>query len=136
MTETKDPLFAAVRRMSELEQEKERYAAIVADLNREYDEIRRKTIPDLMNERGIRNMTFEGLGRVQLAADCFASIVAENKERAWQFLRDCGDDGMITQTVNGSTFKAWARRKLEAGVELPPDLFKVEPFLRASIVKV
>jgi len=52
-----------------------------------------------------------------------------------QWLRDCGYEGMITETYNASSLKALLRRMLVEGVDIPDDIFNVAPFVRASIIK-
>ena len=83
----------------------------------------------------LKNATFDGLGRVQLASDLYASTREGKKEAAIQWLRDCGYENMVTETYNASSLKALFRRQIAEGVEIPDDLFNVSPFIRASIVK-
>jgi hypothetical protein len=42
---------------------------------------------------------------------------------------------MITETYNASSLKALFRRMISEGVDIPDDIFNVQPFIRASIVK-
>ena len=103
-------------------------------LVRAYDNIRLKQIPDLMSEEGIRTVTFDGIGRVQLAADLYVSIVG-NKEETYDWMKDNGYDGVVVEYVHPSTLKAIIKEGLKAGREFPEDKFKISPFTRASIVK-
>lgn len=104
-------------------------------VNAEYDQLRLRQIPETMEALGVRNATFEGLGRVQLAEDIYASTREGQKEAGIQWLRDCGYDGMITEGYNASSAKALFRRMLKDGSPIPPEIFNVTPFTRASIVK-
>jgi hypothetical protein len=52
-----------------------------------------------------------------------------------QWLRDCGYEGMVTETYNASSLKALFRRQMAEGVLPPDEIFSVTPFIRASIVK-
>ncbi|WVR18108.1 hypothetical protein JXVLWARM_CDS_0057 [Burkholderia phage Bm1] len=108
----------------------------VKELDALYDFLRKKEIPDLMQAEDVRTVTFEGIGRVQLAGDCYASIPADQKEAAFSWLRENNYGDLIQEQVNSSTLKAWAKESLEQGRELPEGVFKVEPYTRASIVKV
>jgi len=130
-----DDLRGHCVRMKELQATKERLEAELVDLNKELDVIRTKKIPELMESMELRNVTIEGLGRVQLAADIYASTREGQKEAAMTWLRDCGYDGMITETYNASSLKALLRRMMAEGGEIPEDIFNVTPFVRASIVK-
>ncbi len=99
------------------------------------DDLRLRKIPDLMASLEVKTTTFTGLGRVQLAADLYASTISGKKEDAMTWLRDCGYGDMIKPTVNSSSLKALFRQQIKAGVMPPDDIFKITPFTRASIVK-
>lgn len=99
------------------------------------DELRLKKIPDLMNHLDVKTATFNGLGRVQLASDLYASTISGKKDAALGWLADCGYGDMIKPTVNGSSLKALFRRQIKEGTMPPDDIFKITPFTRASIVK-
>lgn len=107
----------------------------LSDLNKQIDALTRGKIPELMASLELRNATFEGIGRVQLAEDIFASTREGQKDAAMQWLRDLGYDGMISETYNASSLKALFRRMLAQGVEIPDEVFNVTPFTRASVVK-
>jgi len=98
------------------------------------DGLRLKQIPEMMDQLEVKNATFQGIGRVQLAADLYCSTKAGQKDQAMQWLRDMEMDGMISETYNASSMKALVRRLMVEGAELP-DCLNVTPFIRASIVK-
>lgn len=100
-----------------------------------YHRIRLFEIPELMAELEIKNISFDGLGRVQLASDLFASTREGQKGLAIQWLRDLGYADMVSETYNASSLKALFRRMIEAGTPIPDDMFNVTPFIRASVVK-
>lgn len=122
-------------RMRELEASKDELEEQLKSVNRSLDELRLKKIPELMETLELRNATFAGVGRVQLASDLYASTREGQKEAAMQWLRDCGYEGMITETYNASSLKALFRRQMAEGVMPPDEIFSVTPFIRASIVK-
>lgn len=121
--------------MRALQEQKDKLETELSAINIKLDDLRRNQIPTLMESLGLRNATFEGLGRVQLASDLFASTREGKKDEAMQWLRDLGHDGMITETYNASSLKALLRRMIEGGVDIPDDIFSVQPFIRATIVK-
>lgn len=123
-------------RMRVLQEQKDALEADLSEVNKELDLIRTKKIPELMESMELRNVTIEGIGRVQLAADIYASTREGKKDAAMQWLRDLGYDNMIQETYNSSSLKALLRRMLAEGVDVPDDIFNVTPFTRASIVKV
>lgn len=123
-------------RMQVLQEEKNALEADLSAVNKELDLIRTKKIPELMESMELRNVTIEGIGRVQLAADIYASTREGKKDAAMQWLRDLGYDNMIQETYNSSSLKALLRRMLAEGVDVPDDIFNVTPFTRASVIKV
>lgn len=123
-------------RMRVLQEQKDALEADLSEVNKELDLLRTKKIPELMESMELRNVTIEGIGRVQLAADIYASTREGKKDAAMQWLRDLGYDNMIQETYNSSSLKALLRRMLAEGVDIPDDIFNVTPFTRASIVKV
>ena len=103
-------------------------------VNAELDNLRLKLIPEMMEQMEVKNATFEGLGRVQLASDLYCSTKAGQKDAAMQWLRDCGYEEMIAESYNASSMKALVRQLIVAGTEIP-EFMNVTPFVRASIVK-
>lgn len=132
---TQEALRELCVRMKDIQFEKERLEEALSEVNKQLDVLRLREIPQLMEALEIRTCTFSGLGRVQLAADVYASTKEGKKEAAFLWLRDTGYEGMITETVNASTLKALFRRMLADGVPIPDEIFSVTPFVRASIVK-
>jgi len=120
-------------RMKELQTEKEAMDERWKFLTEAIDDLRLKQIPEAMAEQDIRSMTIEGVGRVQLALDVYASI--KDKAAGYEWLREHGYDGLLTEYVQPSTFKAAVKDALKQGQEFPEELFNITPFTRASIVK-
>lgn len=103
-------------------------------LKAQYDDLRLRQIPEMMEALEVKTATFEGLGRVQLAGDLYCSTAKGRKEEAMTWLRDCGYEEMITESYNATSMKALIRRLMVDGTEIP-DFMNVTPFMRASIVK-
>ena len=133
---SQDELRSLVARMKILEAQVDELEEKAKSLKDEYDLLRLKRIPDLMANLEITNCTFDGLGRVQLANDLYASTREGKKQDAMRWLRDCGYEGMISETYNASSIKALFRRMIKDGTMPPDELFSVTPFVRASVVKV
>lgn len=121
-------------RMQTLQEQKAELDEQSTVLNTELDHLRLKLIPDMMDALEMKNATFDGIGRVQLASDLYASTKAGKKNEAILWLRDCGYEGMVTTGYNATAMKALMRRMIEAGTETPT-FMTVTPFIRASIVK-
>lgn len=121
--------------MAAVQKRKEALEEELKAINAEFDILRLRKIPEAMEVLGVRNATFEGLGRVQLAEDIYASTREGQKDRGIQWLRDCGYDGMITESYNASSIKALFRRMIKDAQPIPEDIFSITPFTRASLVK-
>ncbi len=131
-----DQLRSLCAQFKELQATKDDLEAKLTETNKALDELRLQKIPELMAELDVRNATFTGLGRVQLASDLYASTKAGKKDEAMQWLRDCGYEDMISETYNASSLKALFRRMITDTGTMPPDeIFSVTPFIRASLVK-
>ena len=130
----KSVIYALATKMRYLQTKKDTLMEELSEVNSRLDEIRLRLIPDAMNDADIRSVTFEGLGRVQLAVDLFASI--KDKAAGYEWLQEHGFDGLIQPYVQPSTFKAEVKRALKDGQEFPEELFTITPFMRASIVRV
>jgi len=132
---TMDALRSLCAEMKDLQAKKDKLEEQVSDLTKQIDVLRLQKIPGLMENLELRTATFDGLGRVQLASDVYASTKAGQKEAAMQWLRDCGYADMISEGYNATSLKALFRRQIAEGVDIPDEIFSVTPFIRASIVK-
>lgn len=121
-------------KMQNLQIEKDTLEESLKTANLAIDDLRLKQIPEMMDQLEVKNATFQGIGRVQLAADLYCSTKAGKKDEAMQWLRDMEMDGMISETYNASSMKALVRRLMVDGTEIP-ECLSVTPFIRASIVK-
>lgn len=114
---------------------KEACDLLAKESGRLYDYLRLALVPERFEEDGISNMKVDGVGRVQLAGDLYAGIIKGSEEKAFEWLGDNGRGDLVKQTVNNSSIKAVLKKMLADGEEIPAELFKAEPFTRASIVK-
>ena len=126
-------IIEMARNMRMLQAEKAQLEETLKLINVQLDDLRLKQIPEAMAEEDIRTLTIEGVGRVQLAMDLYASI--RDKEAGYHWLQEHGYDGLITEYVQPSTFKAAVKDALKQGQSVPEELFNIQPFTRASIVK-
>lgn len=114
--------------------EKERLEGLLKEANAAFDVIRLELLPTLMEDRGIEKVTYEGLGRVQLAADLYVSTKKGEKDGLFKWLKARKLGSLIQPGVNSSTLKAFIKERIEKGKEIPSDYLNVTPFTRASIV--
>lgn len=102
-------------------------------LGKVYDWSRTALVPDLMESNGVELVKLEGVGRVSLTSDLSASMPDKAAGYAWLIENEAGD--LITETVNSSTLKAWLRRRMKDGLDVPEDIFKISMFTRSTITK-
>ena len=82
-------------------------------------------------------MTFKDLNcRITVSQVVKASILTEQKESAYLWLRREGYDAVVKETVNASTLSAIAKEKIESGNELPKTVFNVHTSERISLTKL
>lgn len=122
--------------MNDIRIELEEVKAISTGFQKKYDALRLNLIPSAMDDDGISTITIEGIGRLSLTSDIYASIPAAQREEAWEWLREHKLGDIIKETVHAGTLKATLKSLLKKGEEeIPEDLFKVTPYTRASITK-
>jgi len=100
-----------------------------------FDILRKTVMVDKMEDNGLSNANFSGLGRVSLRAELYATIIKERKEEAYEWLVENEFGDLIKETVNSSTFKAFCKEQMEAGTILPEELFKISPYTMATVTK-
>lgn len=118
-----------------LRERKDALAAEEKIINTRIEELTKKEIPEAMDEDGISNVKIDGVGRVALRGEVYTSILAENRDAAYQWLRDTGRESLITETVNASTLKAAAKEWLKNGEEIPAEFIKVTPITVAVLTR-
>lgn len=122
-----------IRELAHVKRELEAAKEIKSTLEKKFDAIRLRLLPNRMEEEGLENITVAGAGRVNLQGDLYFSIPADTKFEAFDWLREHGHGDIIQETVNSSTGKAWAKEVIKSGEALPDSLFRVTPFTRAQI---
>lgn len=104
-------------------------------LQKVYDWMREGKLPEIMESSDLDGVKVEGVGRVHLQSDLRVSIKSDSKAEAYEWLDDNGHGGLITQTVNASSLKAFAKEKMKNGEEIPEEFFNINPFTRAVITR-
>jgi hypothetical protein len=121
-------------RMKNLGEQHDELKSEAAKVYNEWDFIRKNLIPATMEREGVTRVTYDGIGRVQLAADMY--VKTEDKHALAVWLKDHDAADLIQPTINGSTLKSFLKKEIVAGREIPDaDVVLVTPFTRASIVK-
>lgn len=94
-----------------------------------------KRVPDAFEAEGVTTLNLANGYRITTTSQARASIRAEAKEMAYQWLRDHEMEALISETVNASTLSATARQLMEEGRELPDELFSVHIQNGTSVTK-
>lgn len=128
-------LKTLVEEFSRLKSEKDLLEEQLTVINKRIEILSRQDIPNAMDEAGIQNVNYEGIGRISLRGDVFASISADNKEAAYEWLEATGRGSLVKPTVNSSTLKAAIKAWILDGEQIPEDLFKVTPYTQATLTR-
>lgn len=100
------------------------------------DLMNRVYIPEAFEAEKIQTLTDALTGdRVTIGQRLLASIPAEHREAAYDWLRKNGHESLIQETVNASSLSAFAKAQLEVGVELPDELFKTTILNQVSLTR-
>ena len=116
--------------------QKDQAECVVSILTAKFDVLRMESIPNKMEVEGIENIKLDGIGRLGLTADLFLSVRGDKKAELYGWLRDNGFGELITDSVNGSTLKAFVKEQIKKGKPIPTDCLSMTPYQRASITKV
>lgn len=124
-----------IKAMARVRKEKDDAEDVAKGIGREYEFLSKVAIPEKFAEEGVTIMKVDGIGRVNLAADIYASIKAGMKEKAYLWLSDIGSADLIQAAVPPSTLKAFLKSRIKAAEDIPEDLFNCTPFQQARITK-
>jgi hypothetical protein len=125
-------LAGELRKLKEL---KEAMEEDLKETNKFIEEITKQILPEKMDDQGISNIKIDGVGRITLRGEVYASILAANRDAAYQWLRDTGRASLISNTVNASSLKAACKEWLKNGEQIPEDLIKVTPVTVAVLTR-
>jgi hypothetical protein len=100
-------------------------------LTKHVETLSKESIPTLFTNQNVKSINVIGLGRATINVHWSASM--PDKEKAFEWLRSTGNQGLIIETVNAKTLGAFAKIETLAGRPLPPDTFKVSTSAFVSI---
>lgn len=99
-----------------------------------YDFLSISVLPEIMDDIGVELVRVKDVGRLQLASDIRCSCPADAKDGLQDWLEEKGHGELISSVVNASTLKAFVKEQMKMGNKYP-QMLKVEPFTRATVVK-
>lgn len=123
------------RELSQLKTEKDTIEETLSAINKRIEVLARQEIPEAMDEAGVQNVKFEGIGKIYLKGDVFASIPAEARDAAYEWLEATGRGSLVRPTVNSSSLKAAVKEWISQGEEIPEDLIRVTPYTQAVLTR-
>lgn len=123
------------RELSTLKSAKDKIEDELSAINKRIEILARQEIPEAMDEAGVQNVKFEGIGKIYLKGDVFASIPAESRDAAYEWLELTGRGSLIKPTVNSSSLKAAVKEWIAQGEEIPEELIKVTPYTQAVLTR-
>lgn len=100
-----------------------------------YEDWKTTKVPGKYEQAGVPHINLDEGFRVGVSHRVFASIKKDQKEAAYQWLREHQLADLVTETVNSSTLSAVAKSMAEENLELDPELFSVAVVPNTSVVK-
>lgn len=123
-------------RFRELQYELKESKAKSAEIQKEFDYLRKAVLPEKMEELGFDTVNITGVGRISLRAEIYASIIADQREAALTWLSENGHGALIKDTVNASSLKALMKEQIGLGEIFPEEIFNCTPYTMATLTKL
>jgi len=127
-TATKATLEGLVSEMLDLKSNVDELEALLKTTKEQYDGLRKRRLPDLMQELGLvgpdgkGGFTHSSGASIYLKVDVYAYCKKEYEPAFFAWLRANGHGDIIRETVHPSTLKAFAKERVQDGEPLPPQL--------------
>lgn len=109
----------------------DRLKQCIKDLKSIMDPLQTEVLPDLFEKNKVKSLTTEDGYRITISQRVHASIKSEQKEAAFDWLRQNSLGNLIYETVNAQSLAAAAKDRMSNNREMPDDIFNV--FVAPSI---
>lgn len=123
------------RAMVALRTAKDKIDASLEQFNKIYDDTRVRRLPELFDKNQIPNITLEEGFRVGVSHSVRASVRANMKDAAIEWLREHQLGDIVSETINASTLSAVARTMAEDNRQLDETIFAVYVQPTTSVTK-
>jgi hypothetical protein len=114
-------------------------ALMLKRINEVKKAVEQDIVPDKLDADDMVNVTIadsEGnKKRWQTSGQLQCGVLAADREALYKWLEEHGNESLITDTVNSSTLKAFVKKLIKEGKEVP-DMVNIHPYQQASLVKV
>lgn len=134
------PLTEAGKKLRELIDEKEKVEARLKDINKQIVKVETIDLPKLMEDNEIPSFKVAGVGTIFLTTEVYVSVLKDDRPKLYEWAREQGHGGMITDWIFPNTFTAFVKRQLDDQVEngitqgnAVPDFVKVTQIPTANL---
>lgn len=103
-------------------------------LQKELDRLRNKEIPDLMAGEDVDRLAIKSIGTLHLFPMAIVKQVGP-RDSIREYLEENGWGDIVVPSVNSSTLKALVLEQMEKGHEFPDELFDINMWSQARILK-
>lgn len=97
--------------------------------------LQEELLPTKMNEEGVSTVNVTGVGRFTVTSVERVSVIGGKQPDLKAWLEENGYEGLIQDTINSSTLKAWVKERLQEGDEVPVELLNMHSFDRVTLTK-
>lgn len=122
-------LSELAREMFDLKALKEELETQVKEVNVRLKTLAEREIPEAMENRNINKFSVPGVGTIYIQADVRSSVLKDDRERFYQWLRENGHAEVVQDYVFPQTLNAFVKERLENGETFPE-------FLKTTVVEV
>lgn len=127
-----EQLIEAAKELGRLRDQKEELEAELKVINKAKTELETQRLPQMMEDAEVEKMTIEGVGTLYTQAGVYASILASDRDKAYDWLREHGHGDIVKETVHHQSLTAWVKEMLGDGNQLP-EFFNAKPTTTARL---
>lgn len=109
---TPKPLAEAAKKLRKLKDDKKKTEDRLTAINKQIVELEQITMPKLMEDNEIDTFKVSGVGTIYLSTEVYASVLKDDRPKLYEWLRENGHGGMITDWVFPNTFTAFVKSQL------------------------
>jgi hypothetical protein len=120
----------------ELKEAADAIKLVMTEINKVKTKMAQEVLPTIFEDQGFKSITTQSGRRVTITSNVRANILKENRDAAYDWLRNNGLEDIVINTVNASTLSATARTLIEDGKQLDDELFNVQIIPNTSVTKV
>jgi len=113
-------------KMTEMGQElrtlKDRKEALAEEekaVNRRIKALTEHELPEYMEDNEIDKITIDGVGTIYIQNNVYASVLSEDREALYMYLRETGNESLVVDYVFPATLKAFCKEQLNNGQPVP-----------------